>query len=72
LSRPRGRFQGRIDLVTSEAMQPDPRIHLWREKATEGAELLVLPGSHSTYLVEGAPLLADLYRRRIQGISQGL
>ena len=66
LSRPRGRFRGRIDLVTSEQLQQDPGIHLWREQATQGTELLVLPGSHSTYLIEGAPMITQLCRQRIE------
>jgi thioesterase domain-containing protein len=65
MTPPRGRFAGRIDLVLSRQMAGDAEILAWRENAAAGAEVLVLPGSHSTYLVEGAPRLAALYRDRI-------
>jgi len=65
MTPPRGRFAGSIDLLVSAELRDHPRIHAWRENAGGGVVPLELPGSHSTYLVQGAARIAELYRRRI-------
>ena len=65
LTPPTGQFQGRIDLVLSDSLKSDPRVLSWRENASQGAEVLNLPGNHATYLIKGAEALADFCRRRI-------
>jgi amino acid adenylation domain-containing protein len=70
MSPPRGRFEGRIDLFVSQEMIVDDRVLRWREQATLGAEVLALPGKHSTYLIDGAPLIAERFRCRLQALGE--
>lgn len=62
---PQGQFRGRMHLVLSEELSADARARSWQQHATEGAEVLVLPGSHATYQIEGAQRLADFYRHHV-------
>jgi len=68
MSQPQGRFDGRIDLVVSQPNATSERIHQWNRQATQGTKVLVLPGTHSTYLIEGASLLTKLFQQRIEGV----
>lgn len=62
---PRKPFRGRLDLLLSTELAARPLADQWSRQATGGVEVLVLPGSHATYLVDGANRIADLYRRRV-------
>ncbi len=62
---PRGHFRGRLDLALSAEMSGLGLDADWAPYATGGTEVLVLPGPHATYQIEGADRLADLYARRM-------
>jgi len=62
---PRGVFRGRLDLILSTEMAGrTPRLD-WSGLSTAGSEVHVVPGTHATYLVEGAARIAALFRQRL-------
>ena len=62
---PRGKFRGRLDVMLSTEHAERGRGMEWASLATDGAETLVLPGAHATYLVDGGNRIAGLYLRRL-------
>ncbi len=71
MSVPRGKFRGRLDLMLSGEHAARGRGMEWASRATGGAEVLRLPGSHATYQVEGGEQIAALYLKRLGRESGG-